>query len=437
MEKEKINLFWFRRDLRLFDNKALYHALNSGFKVFPIFIFDKQVLKQFPDKSNKAVSFIYSALSKINDELLKDGKSLNVFHGEVDEIFRKLMLDYDIEAVYVNADYEPEAIKRDEIVRKILQESSIQLHEFHDQLIMSPGSVVKGDGTPYTIFTPFSKVWKQKIDSNSFKYFKSESLKSNFVDSQSSSMLLLKDIGYQFNNSIYFDFLFNDNLILNYEKNRDFPFITDGTSKVSTHLRFGTISIRQLTKKAIEINEKYLNELIWREFFMHILWHFPEVVNHSFKKKYDAIEWENNEQNFELWCEGKTGFPLVDAGMRELNATGLMHGRVRMVVSSFLCKNLLIDWRWGEAYFAQKLLDYELSSNNGNWQWAAGSGCDAVPYFRIFNPILQQQRFDPKFEYIRTWVPEFDSTKYLNTQIVDLKMSKIRCLEIYKKALYR
>lgn len=435
MVKEKINLFWFRRDLRLFDNQALYHALNSGFKVLPIFIFDKQILKHFPDSNNKAVSFIYSALKKMNEELLPLNKSLNIFYGNVEEILRKLLSDYDVEAVYVNTDYEPNAISRDKHVRKTLQEQGVSFYEFHDQIIMSPGSVLKSDGTPYTIFTPFSKAWKQKINFDAFKIYESEALKSNFVESQIVSLFSLKDIGYQYDASIYHDFILDDEILLNYEYTRDFPFITHGTSKVSPHLRFGTISIRNLAKKAKELNEKYLNELIWREFFMHIMWHFPQVVNHSFKKKYDAIEWENNEHFFELWIEGKTGYPLVDAGMRELNATGFMHGRVRMVVSSFLCKNLLIDWHWGEAYFAQKLLDYELSSNNGNWQWAAGSGCDAVPYFRLFNPILQQQRFDPKFEYIRKWVHEFQSDEYQNNKIIDLDFSKQKCLETYNRAL--
>ncbi len=435
MEKEKINVFWFRRDLRLFDNTALYNSLASGKKVLPIFIFDKQILSKFSNPSNKSVSFIYGSVCKIHDELSEIGSAMHAFYNNVEDVFSHLVNEFNIDTVYFNADYEPEAIKRDELVKKFLAENSVQCSEFHDQLIHKPGTILKSDGKPYTIFTPFSKVWKQALNDKSFFNFPSEDLLSNFIKTEKKSIIELKQMGFDFDSSVVKSLHIDTDRIKNYDETRNFPFIHQGTSEVSHHLRFGTISTRRLAKMASENNLAYLNELIWREFFMHILWHFPVVVNSSFKKKYDLIQWDNNENAFELWCNGKTGYPMVDAGMRELNATGFMHGRLRMVVASFLCKNLLIDWRWGEAYFAQKLLDYELSSNNGNWQWAAGSGCDAVPYFRIFNPILQQQRFDPNFEYIQKWLPEFETLDYKNSQIIDLKDSKMRCLEVYKRGL--
>lgn len=429
----KIAIFWFRRDLRLFDNAGLYRALNSGLPVLPIFIFDSNILEKLSSKNDARVSFIHSELTKINDELVKLGSSVKVLHEKPLNAFRKLKAEFEISAVYANRDYEPYANQRDTEIETFLKQESIEFYLFKDHVIFEHNEVVKEDGTPYTVFTPYSKKWKNKFENGQIQEFPSQKYLNGFVKSEMFLIPELKDLGFIKSNVPVPAMKITDKNLINYAEKRDLPAL-DATSKLGIYLRFGTISIREVTRKAMEVSEVFLNELIWRNFFIDILWHFPHVADKSFKPKYDFIQWRNNENEFNAWCRGETGYPLVDAGMRELNETGFMHNRVRMVTASFLTKHLLIDWRWGEAYFAQKLLDFELASNNGNWQWAAGCGCDAAPYFRVFNPEAQQKKFDPEAKYILKWVPEYGTIKY-SRQIVDHKLARDRVLKVYKEAL--
>jgi len=427
-----IAIFWFRRDLRIDDNRGFFEALNSGSEVLPIFIFDPNILDDLP-KDDARVTFIHQLLGTINSELGKHGKSLAVFYDEPVKVFEKLAKAHTIGTVYTNHDYEPYARKRDLGVFQVFKENNIAFKTYKDQVIFEKSEVVKEDQTPYVVFTPYSKKWKEHFSKNELKHYKSEDLLDK-VDIHHYPFLSLNAIGFEKSSIAVKPFDISSTLIQNYKETRNFPALAK-TSGVSTQLRFGAISIRKLVAKAIkEKNETYWNELIWREFFMQILWHFPHTTTKSFRPKYDAVQWNNNEGEFKKWCEGNTGYPFVDAGMRELNATGLMHNRVRMVVASFLCKHLLIDWRWGEAYFAIKLLDYELSSNVGNWQWAAGSGVDAAPYFRIFNPAEQLKKFDKQLQYIKKWVPELEDLSYPEP-IVDHKFARERCLKVYKQAV--
>ena len=428
-----ISIFWFRRDLRLHDNAGLFQALRSGDPVLPIFIFDKNILDELEDKQDRRVEFIYEAIQKIQDQLLPLGSTLDVRYGELAKLFSALMKAYNIRAVYTNHDYEPYASRRDEEIRAILGKENISFLTFKDQVIFEKNEVVKDDGKPYTVFTPYSKKWKASLKPSSYEAYKTEGLFGNFYKQKPIALPSLKDMGFESKGAKFPADTWQKDVILKYKEQRDIPSIR-GTSRLSVHLRFGTISIRELADKAGRLNETFLNELIWREFYQMILWHFPQVVHQSFKPAYDGIKWRNNEQEFERWCQGRTGYPIVDAGMRELNATGFMHNRVRMIVASFLTKHLLIDWRWGEAYFAKKLLDYDLSANNGGWQWAAGSGCDAAPYFRVFNPYLQTQKFDPEFKYIRQWVPEWQEFSY-PPPIIEHDIARKRCLETYAIAL--
>ncbi|MES2799692.1 MAG: deoxyribodipyrimidine photo-lyase [Bacteroidota bacterium] len=432
MTNNKISVFWFRRDLRLFDNHGLLRALQSGNDVLPIFIFDKHILDALADKNDARVSFIYQNLLNIEDELNKVGASIRVIHDTPMNAFQLICSTYNVSEVYTNHDYEPYAIQRDKELADFLSAQNIGLHTFKDQVLFEKNEVMKSDGTPYTIFTPYSKIWKQKYMETEVHSYESEHLLGNLMKTEPFQFPLLSEIGFDATHSPVPSKVVDPAIISSYDTTRNFPAI-NGTSNLSVHLRFGTVSVRKLTATAIELNEQWLNELIWREFFMMILFHYPNVVTSSFKKKYDNILWRNNEKEFELWCKGETGYPIVDAGMRELNETGLMHNRVRMIVASFLTKHLLIDWRWGEAYFAEKLLDYELSSNNGNWQWAAGCGCDAAPYFRVFNPEEQTKKFDPQYIYIRKWVKDF-KPGYLQA-IVEHSFARNRALEVYKTSL--
>lgn len=426
------SFFWFRRDLRLNDNHALFQALKSGKPVICVFIFDTDILNKLEDKDDARVTFIYKQLEKINIELVKFGSSLLVKHGNPLEIWKGLMQEYSIANVFCNRDYEPYALNRDKEVRELLKQNKIAFHDFKDQVVFEPKEILKSDGKPYTVYTPYMKKWHSTLQEENLKSFPSE-LHLSALSKQNFAFPTLADIGFEQSNIEVPNYTLEDSILINYKENRDFPAI-DKTSYLSTYLRFGVVSIREITKIALQKNQTFANELIWREFFMQILVHFPKVVSNNFSAKYDFIEWRNNEKEFELWCQGKTGYPIVDAGMRQLNETGLMHNRVRMVVASFLCKHLLIDWRWGEAYFAAKLLDYELSSNNGNWQWAAGTGCDAAPYFRVFNPYLQTERFDPKNEYIKRWVKDINELTY-PTPIVEHKLARERALEVYKRGI--
>jgi len=432
-EPADIAIFWFRRDLRLNDNAALYFALQSGFPVLPVFIFDTNILNELQDKKDKRVFFIHQQLKQIKSDLEKAGSTLAVLHSTPLLGFEQLCAKYSVKVVYTNHDYEPYAIKRDNEIRNFLDEKNIPFNSYKDQVIFEKDEILKSDRTPYTVFTPYANAWKQRFHQEEIKLINSE--KSLFALFQTKPVPFpsLEEIGFEEVSLAGMPAVnLDQNIISEYKNSRNFP-AEEGTSGISTHLRFGTISIRSVAKLANSYSETWLNELIWREFFMMILYHFPEVVTENFKKKYDAIKWRNNEHEFQLWCKGETGYPLIDAGMRQLNETGWMHNRVRMIVAGFLCKHLLIDWRRGEAYFAEKLLDYELASNNGNWQWAAGTGADAAPYFRIFNPHEQIKKFDPDLKYIKKWVKNF-RPGYL-PEVVEHKFARKRALEVYKKAL--
>jgi deoxyribodipyrimidine photo-lyase len=431
---QEITLFWFRRDLRMEDNAGLYHALKNNKQVLPIFIFDKTILNQLEDKYDRRVDFIHQALQKIQKELIALGSSLLVFYDTPNSAFKWLFKNYNIKNVYANHDYEPYAIERDLQQKEFFLKSGVEFLTYKDQCIFEKTEVTKDDGKPYTVFTPYSNKWKKALTPFYYRAFPTKKYFENFIKSKVYPIPKLESLGFKKTNIQLPDKIKLDNLLIQkYKEQRDYPAVK-GTSRLSVHLRFGTISVRQLVAKALPLSEAWLNELIWRDFYMMILSDFPHVVTKAFKKDYDRIPWRDNEAQFEKWCQGKTGFPIVDAGMRELNETGFMHNRVRMITSSFLVKDLLIDWRWGEAYFAQKLNDFDLSANNGGWQWAASSGCDAAPYFRIFNPTEQQKRFDPEFKYIKKWVPEFGTPDY-PTPIVDHKEARLRTLSVYKNAL--
>ena len=430
---DTISIFWFRRDLRLHDNVALYHALQSEEKILPIFIFDIDILEKIP-KNDARISFIHKELNTMNEHLQSFEAGINMFHGNPKEVFQSLIEKYHIVKVFTNHDYEPYAIKRDLEIKELLASNTIEFHTYKDQVIFERNEITKKDGTPYVVYTPYSKKWMEAYHINAQKNYPSEDLLSGFYSSVKPTVLTLDDIGFTETRIPIKNYIFNSRIINEYEETRNFPAL-DNTSKLGPHLRFGTVSVRQMASRAdAQENKIFLKELIWREFFMQILWHFPQTHKDSFKSKYDRINWRNNEEEFKKWCNGTTGYPMVDAGMRQLNETGFMHNRVRMLVGSFLCKHLLIDWRWGEAYFAEKLHDYEMSSNVGNWQWVAGTGVDASPYFRIFNPTSQIQKFDKELKYIQKWVPDFQELTY-PTPMVEHKFARERCLKVYKEAL--
>lgn len=422
-----VSIFWFRRDLRLEDNAGLIEATKSGNPVLPVFIFDPGIIDELaPD--DRRVSFIYDRLKLINEKLLAKGSSLLILKGEPKTIFQNLISNYEIYSLYYNKDYEPYAYHRDDEIDNLMINNGVEVHKFKDQVIFEESEIVKADGTPYTVFTPYKNKWLEKYK---IEVVNSDSLSNDNFIQISYRFPDLTDIGYEYHPGTVSNYDISN--LDNYEKLRNLPG-ADATSHLSVHLRFGAVSVRKIVSKLFHINLTFVNELIWREFFMQILYHFPSIVNHNFKRKYDNISWRNNENEFEAWKHGKTGYPIVDAGMNELNNTGYMHNRVRMIVASFLTKHLLVDWRWGEAYFAEKLLDYELSSNNGNWQWAAGTGCDAAPYFRVFNPWEQQRKFDPDYIYVKKWIPDFHPNNYINP-IVDHKFARLRAIETYKEGL--
>ena len=430
---DKISIFWFRRDLRLHDNKALFHALQSEEKILPIFIFDIDILEKIP-KDDARISFIYSELKAMNKHLEAHETEIKMFYGNPKEVFKSLMKNYTIVKVFTNHNYEPYAIKRDLEIKEVVSTSKIDFQTYKDQVIFEKNEITKKDGKPYVVYTPYSKKWLEKYETNKPENYPSEDLLDRLYKKTKSETLTLSDIGFIETSIPIKNYIFNSRIINEYEETRNFPAL-DNTSKLGPHLRFGTVSVRQMVSRADAYENKiFLKELIWREFFMQILWHFPETHKNSFKSKYDRIIWRNNEKEFKKWCEGNTGYPMVDAGMRQLNKTGFMHNRVRMLVGSFLCKHLLIDWRWGEAYFAEKLHDYEMSSNVGNWQWVAGTGVDASPYFRIFNPTSQIQKFDKELKYIKKWVPDFQEITY-PSPMVEHKFARERCLKTYKDAL--
>jgi len=432
--KDIVNIFWFRRDLRLDDNIGFYNALKAGKPVLPIFIFDTEILDQLPEDDAR-VTFIFETLQAMRKTLRDEHDSgIAMYYGKPEKIFKDLLSDYKIGTVFTNHDYEPYATSRDKAIKTLLDKNEIDFKTYKDQVIFEKSEVVKDDGKPYMVYTPYMKKWKSIFNGNDLKIHYTNDVIEHVIENSRLPNLSLSDIGFKKSTQEIEAFTVTPTLIQNYEDTRNFP-AQDSTSKLGPHLRFGTVSVRKMVKKAIaEKNEIFWQELIWREFFMQILWHFPHTPKEAFKSKYDRIEWRNNEDEFKLWCQGKTGYPFVDAGMRQLNQTGFMHNRVRMLVGSFLCKHLLIDWRWGEAYFAEKLHDYDMSSNVGNWQWVAGSGVDASPYFRIFNPTTQIDKFDKQHEYINQWVPDYQELTYPHP-MVDHKEARERCLKVYKEAV--
>lgn len=435
--KPDVNVVWFRRDLRLEDNAALYHALKAGKPVIPLFIFDRNILDHLEDKADRRVEFIQASITEMQQQLVGIGSSMLVVYGFPLDVFKTLLEQYTIEKVYTNHDYEPYATERDSAVQELLNLAGTKFATYKDQVIFEKNEVVKDNNSPYTVFTPYSRKWKALLNDFYLRSYPTKKYFSNFYKQKPVLIPTLNSMGFKKVDLPFPSRQLRDDLISKYGDTRNFPGNDQGTSRMGVHLRFGTISIRALASIAGQLNETYLNELIWRDFYQAILWHFPQVAKgRAFKPEYEKIEWRNSEHEFQLWCDGNTGYPIVDAGMRELNATGFMHNRVRMIVASFLTKHLLIDWRWGEAYFAQKLLDFDLASNNGGWQWAAGSGVDAAPYFRIFNPHLQTQKFDKDLKYIRKWVPELEEFLYAKP-IVEHDFARKRALEVYGKTLKR
>lgn len=433
-QKDKIAVFWYRRDLRLHDNAGFYHALKSGLPVLPLFIFDTNILDQLDNKEDKRVTFIYQTLEAMQKEFRQLGSDFFVAYDKPIDVWKNLIQKYNIAEVYTNHDYEPYAIQRDKEIETFLKKHNIPFKTYKDQVIFEKKEILTGQNTIYTIFTPYSKTWREKCNDFYLSSYPNKKYFKNLLSFEAHKLPSYKEIGFVETDHDFPSETVKDKLIEDYEETRNYPAL-HGTSRLGIHLRFGTVSIRALARKALQKSDTWLSELIWRDFYHQILWNFPHVgKGQAFKPAYDNIQWRNNEKEFELWCQGKTGYPLVDAGMHELNETGFMHNRVRMVVASFLAKHLLIDWRWGEAYFAEKLLDYDLAANNGGWQWSAGSGNDAAPYFRVFNPTAQAEKFDKKGEYIKKWVPELNSMHYPEP-IVDHKFARERCLKAYKKAL--
>ena len=429
---KKVSIFWFRRDLRIDDNHGLFQALSAAEPVLPLFIFDTNILDRLPSKMDGRVEFIHQSIMRINEAI---GGHLCVKKGNPIDVFKDLLAEWDVIRIYTNHDYERYGLDRDAAVSSLAKEKGIEFRTFKDQVVFEKDEVLSGAGTPYTVFTPYSRRWKAAWEANTPKLLPSEKGLEYFIDSKPLKIPSLKDMGFEQTDLVVPAKKWKESTVKNYTEQRNFPAKEGGTSHLGMHLRFGTISIRQLALETASINTTYLNELIWRDFYHMILWHFPHVAEgKSFRTQYDLIEWRNNEKEFEAWCEGRTGYPIVDAGMRELNATGFMHNRVRMIVASFLTKHLLIDWRWGEAYFAQKLLDFDFAANNGGWQWASGSGCDAAPYFRVFNPRLQTEKFDKQLQYIRKWIPELDSLSYPQPIVVH-EEARVRVLAAYAKAL--
>lgn len=435
LPKFPIVVFWFRRDLRLEDNVALYRALSGEFPVLPIFIFDPSILDQFEKGQNAQVEFILDEIESLRATLKAFGSTIKIYCDKPLVVFKKLCDSYNLRGVYANEDYELSSMRRDAEVSDFLATQNIPFHLFKDHVLFAKNEVVKEDGTPYTIFTPYSKRWLKILAQSEIEFFDSQKMLHNLYPFSDPYVPTLSDLGFQKRNVEIPSREIDKQIIVEYDKLRDYPSIRS-TSRLGIHLRFGTISIRSLAREAMRLNSTFLNELIWRDFYHYITFHNPHICQgKSFKGQYDNIKWNNNEEEFRAWCEGKTGYPIVDAGMRELNATGFMHNRVRMVAASFLVKHLLIDWRWGEAYFANKLIDFDFAANNGGWQWAASCGCDAVPYFRIFNPELQASKFDREKRYIKKWLPEYDTLSYQSEPIVEHQYARARAIARYKSYL--
>lgn len=433
MSEQAYRVFWFRRDIRLHDNHGLYQALQGDLPVIPLFIFDWNILDKLEDRNDKRVQFIHQEIQSLNKELAKHNSSLLVKYGKPENIWQELLKDYPIKSVYVNRDYEPYGQNRDKELYENLRKRDIEFKGYKDQVLFEKDEILKDDGDPYVVYTPYMKRYKAKLGGDKLPHYPSERHLDQCWNKQGLEIPTLAEMGFEYEEFEYPSREIDKEIIKNYHKTRDIPAIR-GTSRLSLHLRFGTISVRHLANVAREVNDKYFNELIWRDFYQSILYHYPHSIERAFRPEYDEIEWENNEAHFQAWCAGKTGYPLVDAAMRELNTTGFMHNRMRMLTASFLTKHLLIDWRWGEAYFARKLLDYEAGSNVGGWQWAAGSGVDAAPYFRIFSPSRQQERFDKDYQYVKQYVAEYGTDEYPEP-IVEHKAARERALDRYKATL--
>ncbi|GHA61606.1 cryptochrome/photolyase family protein [Pontibacter akesuensis] len=426
-------LFWFRRDLRLHDNAGLFHALASGKPVLPLFIFDRAILAKLEDKADARVSFIHDTVTKMQRELEDSGSTLLVKYGEPLEVLSELLNKYEVEGIYTNRDYEPYAQERDKAMAELAQQHQVEFSTFKDQVIFEKSEIMTQSGTPYKVYTPYKNAWKKAFTSEMAAPYTCREYFRQLLPHFKTNLPTLQEIGFTRSKIEVPPHDLSPETLSAYHSTRNLPAL-DATSRLSPHLRFGTVSVREAVKEALAHNDVWLQELIWREFFMQLLFHFPASADSSFSPKFSSINWRNIEEEFQRWCEGTTGFPLVDAGMRELNETGFMHNRVRMVVASFLVKDLLIDWRWGEAYFAEKLLDYEQASNVGNWQWAAGTGADAQPYFRVFNPDSQINKFDKEYAYIKRWIPEYDTSSYPKPML-DHSLARDRALETYKKAI--
>lgn len=429
----KLNFFWHRRDLRIEDNAGLYKALKSDYPVQPIFIFDENILSHLEVKDDARITFIHNEISRLTKEYKSHGANLIVRYGEPLEVWKELLSEYSINTVFTNRDYEPYAKSRDAQVYDLLNKSGVEFIGAKDHVIFEKNEVVKGDGSPYLVFSPYAAKWRQTLNDFYASSYPTENYLDGLHTSDSEKAPSLEDLGFIKSDIEFPSKSFPEDIIHTYNETRDYP-AQNGTTRLSVHLRFGTISIRKLLRTALSSNQTYVNELIWRDFYQMILFHYPDCPEKAIKPQYDRIDWESNQEHFDKWCRGETGYPMVDAGMRELNETGYMHNRVRMVVASFLTKHLLLDWRLGERYFAEKLLDYDLASNVGGWQWASGSGCDAAPYFRIFNPTSQLEKFDPELKYVKRWLPEYGTSAYVKP-MVDHKWARERALERYKAGL--
>lgn len=431
---KEVSIFWFRRDLRLEDNAGLWKALKSGYPVVPIFIFDKNILDKLQDKTDARVTFLHNRLSEIQGQLKQLGSTLQVVHGTPLETMKELANQYEVKQVFLNRDYEPYARERDEQVFNFWKDKGVEVIGAKDHVVFEKNEVVKGDGTPYLVFSPYGKAWRKKLTEYHSKAYPTEVYFGNFFKQTERNIPTLQEMGFEPTSKDLPPSAVDESIIKTYDATRNFPANEKGTTRLGMHLRFGSISVRHLLRKGLAGNDTFVNELIWRDFFQMALYYFPNSREKAIKPKYDLIPWETNMDHYQAWCEGRTGYPIVDAGMRELNATGYMHNRVRMIVASFLTKHLLIDWRLGERYFAEKLLDFDLASNIGGWQWASGSGLDAAPYFRVFNPTSQLEKFDKQLTYVRRWVPEYGTTNYPEP-IVDHKWARERCLDRFKTAL--
>jgi len=427
-----LSVFWFRRDLRLHDNHGFFQALDKSKSVLPIFIFDINILKDL-NQNDRRVSLLFDRLMELNKELAKQSKKIHVYYGDPELILNELHEKIPFDALFANTDYEPYATKRDRTINNSLGKKYVKFLSFKDQVIFEKDEILSNEGKIYSVYTYYMKKWKSLFNNSMTDSYPSHKLLHKCITSDAIKCVhFLDEIGFEYSKYI----LYNPNLtqisLNKYEESRDNPNV-NGTSNASVHLRFGFLSIREVVKIALQYSEIFLNELIWRSFFSQILWNYPRVVDSCFKVKYNNLEWNSNDLLFK-WQKGQTGFHIVDAGMRQLIETGYMHNRVRMIAASFLVKNLGIDWRLGEAYFASKLMDFDLASNNGNWQWVAGTGCDASPYFRVFNPNTQRERYDPNFKYCAKWINELEENGiYRVPKIVDAKQSRLEAIDRYKR----